>query len=104
MDKVTLTIDGVEVVTDKGTTILQAALQNDIYIPHLCDYEGLTPFSGCRVCLVEIEGRRMPVRGPAGPNGASLGNRRFSRSCGAGDGFAAAVEEKCQNLKLRMPI
>ena len=53
-----LTIDGKLVEGKKGMTVLQVARRNGIYIPHLCDYEGLTPFSGCRVCLVEIEGRR----------------------------------------------
>ena len=56
MDKVTLTIDDVEVVTDKGTTILQAALQNDIYIPHLCHHPDLKPSGVCRLCMVEVSG------------------------------------------------
>ena len=56
MDKVTLTIDGVEVVTNKGTTILQAALQNDIYIPHLCHHPDLKPSGVCRLCMVEVSG------------------------------------------------
>ena len=56
MDKVTLTIDDVEVVTDKGTTILQAALQNDIYIPHLCHHPDLKPSGVCRLCIVEVDG------------------------------------------------
>src|SRR3990172_12106020 len=67
MDKVTLTIDGVEVVTDKGTTILQAALQNNIYIPHLCHHPDLNPAGVCRLCMVEAGGEaalscRTPVR------------------------------------------
>ncbi|NIN98462.1 MAG: 2Fe-2S iron-sulfur cluster binding domain-containing protein, partial [Anaerolineae bacterium] len=38
--------------------ILQAAEQNDIYIPTLCAHKDLTPFGGCRMCLVEVEGMR----------------------------------------------
>jgi predicted molibdopterin-dependent oxidoreductase YjgC len=55
---VTLTIDGKTVVVERGTTVLRAAINNGIYIPHLCDYRDLTPFAGCRTCLVEIEGAR----------------------------------------------
>jgi len=67
MDKITFTIDGAEVVTDKGTTILQAALQNDIYIPHLCHHPDLKPSGVCRLCMVEVAGEaalscRTPVR------------------------------------------
>ena len=41
--KITLTIDNVEVAVDEGTTILEAALDNDIYIPHLCYNRDLAP-------------------------------------------------------------
>ncbi len=58
---ITLTIDGVEVKAAPGTTILRAALANSIYIPHLCDQKDLTSVGICRVCLVEIEGRRPTV-------------------------------------------
>ncbi len=58
---ITLTIDGVEVKAEPGTTILRAALANNIYIPHLCDHLELTSVGICRVCLVEIEGRRPTV-------------------------------------------
>lgn len=66
---VTITIDGRPVVAKRGQTVLQAARDAGLYIPHLCDWPGLTPFAGCRMCLVKIEGRRgldtactMPVR------------------------------------------
>jgi len=39
-------------------TILEAARENNIYIPSLCDHPYLKPFSGCRLCIVEIKGRR----------------------------------------------
>ena len=53
-----LTINGKKIVTEKGKKILWAALENDIFIPHLCAIEGmLLPFGGCRLCFVEIEGR-----------------------------------------------
>lgn len=53
-----LTINGRTVSVKPKTTILEAALGNDIYIPHLCYDERLTPYGGCRLCLVEVEGQK----------------------------------------------
>jgi len=57
-DKIKLTIDGVEVEVDKGATVLQAAQSAGIYIPSLCYHPDLTPYGGCRLCVVEIENMR----------------------------------------------
>jgi predicted molibdopterin-dependent oxidoreductase YjgC len=43
-----------------GTTVLQAARANGITIPTLCDHPDLTPYGGCRLCVVEVEGARVP--------------------------------------------
>ncbi len=51
----TLTIDGKEIAVEKGTTILQAAEQLGIEIPHYCYHPGLSIAGNCRMCLVEIE-------------------------------------------------
>jgi formate dehydrogenase alpha subunit len=61
MDKVTLTIDGKQVVVDKNLTILQAAKLAGVSIPTLCYREDLKPNSACRLCLVEVEGARTLV-------------------------------------------
>ena len=53
---VKLNIDGREVETKKGRTVLEAALEAGVYIPHLCHHPDLTPVGGCGLCLVEIEG------------------------------------------------
>lgn len=53
-----LVLNGKEIEVEGRPTILQIARENGIKIPSLCDHERLTPFSGCRLCLVEIEGRR----------------------------------------------
>ncbi|MBN2503673.1 MAG: molybdopterin-dependent oxidoreductase [Anaerolineales bacterium] len=53
---VKLTIDNQAVTAEEGTTILRAAEQAGIIIPRLCEFEHLTPFGGCRMCMVEIEG------------------------------------------------
>lgn len=55
---VNITIDGKKLQVPEGTTVLRAAQQADIHVPTLCDHPALTPFGGCRLCLVEIEGGR----------------------------------------------
>ena len=62
METVSLTINGKKVVAEKGQKLLWAALDNGIFIPHLCAIlESPLPFAGCRLCFVEIEGRKDPV-------------------------------------------
>ena len=61
MEKVSFTIDGVEVTANKGDTILKAALEHGIYIPHLCYHPDLQPFGGCRLCMVEIQGKGLTI-------------------------------------------
>jgi len=42
----------------EGVTVHRAAELNGIYIPSLCSHKDLSPFGGCRLCMVEIEGMR----------------------------------------------
>lgn len=51
-------IDGKEIETEGKKTILEVARENQIYIPSLCDHPRLTPFTGCRLCIVEIKGKK----------------------------------------------
>ncbi|MGE5893344.1 MAG: NADH-quinone oxidoreductase subunit NuoG [bacterium] len=53
-----LTIDGIKVQVREGLTILDAAKENNIYIPNLCWDRRLKPYGGCRLCVVQVEGRR----------------------------------------------
>ncbi len=55
---VNLTIDGKTIEVKEGTTVLNAARAAGIEIPTLCDHPQLTPYGGCRLCLVEVEGAR----------------------------------------------
>ncbi|NAZ38139.1 formate dehydrogenase subunit alpha [Rubellimicrobium sp. CFH 75288] len=55
---VTLTIDGFPVTVPEGTSVLRAAALAGIGIPKLCATESLEAWGSCRLCLVEIEGRR----------------------------------------------
>lgn len=58
MGKVNITINGKKVIVDEGCTILQAAQQNDIYIPTLCYDSDLEPFTSCFICVVKSEGAK----------------------------------------------
>jgi NADPH-dependent glutamate synthase beta subunit-like oxidoreductase/formate hydrogenlyase subunit 6/NADH:ubiquinone oxidoreductase subunit I/ferredoxin len=58
VNTITLNINGKDVKTESSKTILEAALDNDIYIPTLCYHPDLSPFGACRLCIVEIEGIR----------------------------------------------
>lgn len=53
-----VSIDGKEFEVEGKKTILEVARENGIFIPSLCDHSRLAPFSGCRLCIVEIKGRR----------------------------------------------
>jgi NADH-quinone oxidoreductase chain G len=53
-----MTINDKKISVEPRTTILKAALENGIYIPHLCFDKRLAPYGGCRLCIVEVEGQR----------------------------------------------
>ncbi len=55
---VNLTIDGRPVRVPAGTSLMRAAVDAGIQVPKLCATDMLEPFGSCRLCLVEIEGRR----------------------------------------------
>ncbi len=56
MGTIVLNIDGKDIETEKGRSILEASLDAGIYIPHLCFHPDLSPIGSCRLCVVEIEG------------------------------------------------
>ena len=55
---VTLTIDGVNIRVPKGITILEAAKRAGIDIPTLCFLKDINEMGDCRMCIVEVEGRK----------------------------------------------
>lgn len=61
MDTITFSIDGKSIEAEEGSTILDAALEAGIYVPHLCHHPDLPSLGGCRLCVVEIEGMSGPV-------------------------------------------
>lgn len=56
MAKMRLWIDGVEIEAEEGKSVLDAALDAGIYIPHICSHPDLEPQGGCKLCVVEIDG------------------------------------------------
>ncbi|MEP6874221.1 MAG: formate dehydrogenase subunit alpha [Burkholderiales bacterium] len=56
--EVTLEIDGNQVTVPKGTSLMRAAADAGIQVPKLCATDSLEPFGSCRLCLVEIDGRK----------------------------------------------
>ena len=57
-EQVTVEIDGREVTVSAGTSVMRAAMETGVSIPRLCATDSLEPFGSCRLCLVEIEGRK----------------------------------------------
>jgi len=57
-ETVTIEIDGLPTTVKKGSTILRAARESGVDVPKLCATDNLKPFGSCRLCLVEIEGRK----------------------------------------------
>jgi len=56
--QVTVEIDGRSVTVPEGTSIMRAASLADLDVPKLCATDSLEHFGSCRLCLVEIDGRR----------------------------------------------
>ncbi|MBI2256217.1 MAG: formate dehydrogenase subunit alpha [Proteobacteria bacterium] len=55
---VTLTIDGQDITVPEGTSIMRAAAEMGTKVPKLCATDSIEAFGSCRLCAVEIEGRR----------------------------------------------
>ena len=57
-DLVHVQIDGIDTTIKANSTILRAARESGVDVPKLCSTDSLEPFGSCRMCLVEIEGRK----------------------------------------------
>ena len=55
--KIEISIDGSTIAVDSSATVLEAALEHGLFIPHLCHDPDLEPAGVCRLCLVEVDGR-----------------------------------------------
>src|SRR5512135_2551742 len=67
-----LTIDNRKITVDPGTSILEAAMSNGIFIPNLCYDRRLKPYGGCRLCIVEVQGQRKLVTSCSTPVKAGM--------------------------------
>ncbi|MDW7728708.1 MAG: FAD-dependent oxidoreductase [Bacillota bacterium] len=61
MTKAEISINGNKIMADKGSNLLETALQNGFDIPHLCYDPRIKPFGSCRLCFVDTGGTRGPV-------------------------------------------
>ena len=66
-DKLKVTVDGIEVEVEAGTTIMQACEEAGAEIPRFCYHERLSVAGNCRMCLVEVENAPKPVASCAMP-------------------------------------
>jgi formate dehydrogenase alpha subunit len=55
---ISIELDHREAACPEGVSVLRAAELNDVYVPSLCSHKDLSPFGGCRLCVVEIAGMR----------------------------------------------
>ena len=55
---VTLEVDGLPVTVPAGTSVMRAAAEAGLEVPRLCATDSLQPFGSCRLCLVEIDGKK----------------------------------------------
>lgn len=52
-------IDGKEIITEQGKTVVEAARENGVYIPTLCNFQGVPPKGSCRICTIKVNNRFM---------------------------------------------
>ncbi len=57
-DVVTVEVDGMPVTVPAGTSVMRAAAEVGLDVPKLCATDSLKPFGSCRLCLVEIDGKK----------------------------------------------
>jgi len=58
---ISLTINNQTLEVPDGSTVLQAAEMAGVTIPTLCFHKDLSPYGGCRLCVVEVQGSRLPM-------------------------------------------
>ena len=61
MDEITVTIDGQKLAASRGETILSVCERNNIFVPTLCHFPGLSDIGACRLCVVDVLGTRGPT-------------------------------------------
>ena len=82
---VSLHINDQEIVVEQGTSVMRAAELANVQVPKLCATDSLDAFGSCRMCLVEIEGRR-----------------GFPASCTTPAEDGMVIEHDCEAIFIRM--
>jgi NADH-quinone oxidoreductase subunit G len=101
-DLVNVTIDGVEIAVPKGTTIIEAAKQAGVLVPHYCYHPSLPSPAVCRMCLVEVE--KAPKLLPACVTTVAEGQVVHVESPKAKDARRSVLEFLLINHPLDCPI
>jgi formate dehydrogenase major subunit len=57
-ESIDVIVDGIPVSVPVGTSVMRAAAEAGVGVPKLCATDSLQPFGSCRLCLVEIDGKR----------------------------------------------
>ncbi|MBX3145681.1 MAG: (2Fe-2S)-binding protein [Gemmatimonadales bacterium] len=99
---VNVTIDGVSVSVPKGTSIIEAAKQAGVLVPHYCYHPSLPSPAVCRMCLVEVE--KAPKLLPACVTTVADGNVIHVNSAAAKKAREAVLEFLLINHPLDCPI
>jgi len=71
---VRFTIDGTECMATRGQYLVDAAKENGIFIPTLCNYPGVKPKGSCRVCTIKVNGKLMTACTTPVAEGMSIEN------------------------------
>lgn len=101
-DLVNVTIDGVALAVPKGTTIIEAAKQAGVLVPHYCYHPSLPSPAVCRMCLVEVE--KAPKLLPACVTTVAEGQVVHVNSASAKDARQGVLELLLINHPLDCPI
>jgi NADH-quinone oxidoreductase subunit G len=98
----TLTIDGRQIESRDGSTVIQAAERLGIFVPRYCYHPGLSIAGNCRICLVEVE--KYPKLQIACNTPVAEGMVVHTKSPNAEDGRRAVLEFLLANHPLDCPV
>src|SRR3989339_1374597 len=99
---INIEIDGKQIEVENGCTVIQAAHQAGIYIPHFCYHKKLSIAANCRMCLVQVEKAPKPM--PACATIVTNGMKVFTHSDLAVKAQKAVMEFLLINHPLDCPI
>ncbi|MBI1174726.1 MAG: NADH-quinone oxidoreductase subunit G [Sideroxydans sp.] len=99
---INIEIDGKKIATESGSTVIEAAHEAGIYIPHFCYHKKLSIAANCRMCLVEVEKAPKPL--PACATPVAEGMKVHTNSAQAVKAQKGVMEFLLVNHPLDCPI